>query len=115
MLEHISEDGIIKLPMNISKAYGGTDSDTWGWALCDAPVNLYALAKIGLKDDNRIKSGVNSLAKLIRDDLLQYSYDNYLSIILKVQSIYYALLVAETICHCIEFFEFQEISGFFQF
>jgi len=68
MLEHISEDGIIKLPMNISKSYGGTGSDTWGWALCDAPVNLYALAKIGLKDDHCIKSGVASLAKLIRDN-----------------------------------------------
>ena len=55
MLEHISDDGIISLPMNISKAYGGTGTDICGWALCDAPVNLYALAKMGLKDDSRIK------------------------------------------------------------
>ena len=68
MLEHISEEGIVMLPMNISKVYGGTGTDTWGWALCDAPVNLYALAKMGLKDDNRIKSGVSSLAGLIRDN-----------------------------------------------
>ncbi len=68
MLGHVSEEGIIKLPMNISKSYGGTGSDTWGWALCDAPVNLYALAKLGLKDDPRIKSGAASLAKLIRDN-----------------------------------------------
>lgn len=61
MMEHISEDGIIKLPMNISKSYGVTGSDIWGWTLCDAPVNLYALAKIGLKDDHRIKSGVDSI------------------------------------------------------
>jgi hypothetical protein len=68
MLEHISDDGIINLPMNISKTYGGTGTDVWGWALCDAPVNLYALAKIGLKDDKRIKSGVSNLAALIRDN-----------------------------------------------
>lgn len=68
MLEHISEDGIIKLPMNISKAYGGTGSDIWGWALCDAPINLYALVKIGLKDDLRIKRGTSNLIKLIRDN-----------------------------------------------
>jgi hypothetical protein len=68
MLEHVSEDGIIKLPMNISRSYGGTGSDTWGWALCDAPVNLYALAKIGLEDDPRVKNGVTSLAKLIHDN-----------------------------------------------
>lgn len=68
MLEHISEEGITKLPMNISKSYGGSGTDTWGWALCDAPVNLYALAKIGLKDDQRIKNGTSSLSKLIRDN-----------------------------------------------
>jgi hypothetical protein len=68
MLEHISDEGIISLPMNISKAYGGTGTDIWGWALCDAPVNLYALAKMGLKGDSIIKRGVASLAGLIRDN-----------------------------------------------
>jgi len=66
MLEHISGDGIITFPMNISKSYGGSGSDISGWALCDAPVNLYGLAKIGLKDDQRIKKGTVSLIKLIR-------------------------------------------------
>jgi hypothetical protein len=68
MMQHASTDGIIKLPMNISRAYRGTGTDTWGWALCDAPVNLYAAAKLGLKDENRIKSGVNKLAGLVRDN-----------------------------------------------
>ncbi|MHB8278100.1 MAG: hypothetical protein ACYDIA_10670 [Candidatus Humimicrobiaceae bacterium] len=68
MLKHVSEEGIIKLPMNISKAYGGTGSDIWAWALCDAPTNLYALAKIGFKQDERIINGVKYLSKLIRDN-----------------------------------------------
>lgn len=68
MIKHISAEGIIKLPMNISKAYGGTGTDTWGWALCDAPVNLYAAAKLGLKDDSRIKNGVSYLADLVREN-----------------------------------------------
>ncbi len=68
MMKHISADGIIKLPMNISKAYGGTGTDIWGWALCDAPVNLYAAAKLGLKDDSSIKRGVDTLARLVRDN-----------------------------------------------
>jgi len=51
MMQHASTDGIIKLPMNISRAYRGTGTDTWGWALCDAPVNLYAAAKLGLRDE----------------------------------------------------------------
>ena len=40
MLEHISEEGIIYLPMYISKTFGGTGTDIWGWALCDAPINF---------------------------------------------------------------------------
>jgi hypothetical protein len=68
MLEYISEEGIVKLPMNISMAHGGSGSDISAWALCDAPVNLYALTKIGLKDDKRIKSGPGSLAKFSRDN-----------------------------------------------
>ncbi len=68
MMQHVSPEGIIKLPMNIGKAYGGTGTDIWGWALCDAPVNLYAAAKLGLKDDSRIKSGVIKLASLVRDN-----------------------------------------------
>jgi hypothetical protein len=68
MLEHTSEEGIIKLPMNISKAYGGTGTDIWGWALCDAPVNLYALAKMGLRGDCHVKTAVGKLAGLIRDN-----------------------------------------------
>jgi len=68
MVKHISEEGIIKLPMNISKSYGGTGTDTWAWALCDAPINLYAAAKLGLKDDSLIKSGVSYLAGLVREN-----------------------------------------------
>ncbi len=68
MMKHIDPQGIIRLPMNIGKSYGGTGIDTWGWALCDAPVNLYAAAKLGLKNDNRVKSGVEQLAGLVRDN-----------------------------------------------
>jgi hypothetical protein len=68
MMQNISPEGAIMLPMNIGKAYGGTGTNIWGWALCDAPVTLYAAAKLGLKDDNRIKNGVKSLAGLAREN-----------------------------------------------
>jgi len=68
MLENVSPEGIIRLPLKIGKAYGGTGTDTWGWALCDAPVNLYALAKMGLKEDSRIKSAAAYLAGIVRDN-----------------------------------------------
>ncbi len=68
MIEQVSPEGIIRLPLNIGKSYGGTGVDTWGWALCDAPVSLYAAAKSGLLDDSRIKRGTETLAALIRDN-----------------------------------------------
>jgi hypothetical protein len=68
MLGHISPEGIIRLPLNIGKAYGGTGTDTWGWALCDAPTNLFVLAKMGLKEDKRVKDGTAKLAGLVRDN-----------------------------------------------
>ena len=68
MFENISPEGIIKLPLNIGKAYGGTGANTWGWALCDAPTNLYALAKVGLKEDKRVKDGTAKLAGLAREN-----------------------------------------------
>ena len=68
VMENISPEGVIRLPLNIGEAYGGTGKDTWGWALCDAPINLYAAAKLGLKDDSRIKNGVHNLASLVREN-----------------------------------------------
>jgi len=68
MLEYVSPEGIIRLPLNIGKAYGGTGTDTWGWALCDAPVNLYALAKMGLKEDNRVEGATAYLAGIVREN-----------------------------------------------
>jgi len=68
MLGHISPEGIIRLPLNIGKSYGGTGTDIWGWALCDAPTNLYVLAKMGLKEDERIKDGIAKLSGLAMDN-----------------------------------------------
>jgi len=68
MLEHVSPEGIVRLPLNIGKAYGGTGTETWGWALCDAPINLYALAKMGLIKDSRIKNATAYLAGIVRDN-----------------------------------------------
>ena len=68
MLDNISDEGIIQLPTNISKAYGGTGSDSWAWALCDAPLNLYSLIKLGYREDERIINGVKYLKTLVRSN-----------------------------------------------
>lgn len=57
-------DGVPRLPVNIGEAYGGTGVETFGWALCDAPTVLYALAKMGYRDAGT-DSAVESLAGLL--------------------------------------------------
>ena len=46
ILAHQSAQGPFALPMNIGTAHGGSGQDQWAWALCDAPLILYALLKV---------------------------------------------------------------------
>jgi hypothetical protein len=68
VMQYQSAEGPFGLPMNICAAYGGTGQDTNAWALCDAPLLLYALVKFGMGEDPRIRKGVEYLAGLIRDN-----------------------------------------------
>ena len=56
ILAHPSAQGPFSLPMTIAPAYGGSGQEQWAWALCDAPLILYALLKFGLGED-RARSG----------------------------------------------------------
>ena len=47
IFEHQSDEGPFQLPTNVPKHFGGSGTDTWAWALCDAPVIIYSLAKFG--------------------------------------------------------------------
>ncbi|OGO31344.1 MAG: hypothetical protein A2136_06475 [Chloroflexi bacterium RBG_16_54_11] len=68
ILEHQSEEGLFQLPTNIPTHFGGTGEDTWAWALCDAPLSVYALVKFGLQDDIRVKAAIQHLAGLVRQN-----------------------------------------------
>jgi len=68
ILEHQSPDGPFQMPMNISESYGGSGKDMWAWALCDAPVTLYGLIKLGLGEDPRVQKAVQHLMGLVRDN-----------------------------------------------
>lgn len=67
ILEHRSSEGPFQIPMNIPTHFGGIGKDQWAWALCDAPLPVYALAKFGLKDDPAVKAAVAHLTGLVRD------------------------------------------------
>lgn len=60
ILSNRDENGIVCVRVNIPKHFGGTGLNTWGWALCDAPVVLYALIKLGV-DEPSLHRAVVSL------------------------------------------------------
>jgi len=66
VLEHQSAQGPFQLRSNTPVHFGGTGEDIWAWALCDAPLILYALARFGLRDDPRVRRGVEHLVSLAR-------------------------------------------------
>ena len=68
ILEHQSVEGPFQLSANIPVHFGGTGNDQWAWALCDAPLIVYALAKFGLQDDPAVKSAMGHLAGLVREN-----------------------------------------------
>jgi hypothetical protein len=68
ILEHQSAEGPFQLTTNIPTHFGGTGEDQSAWAMCDAPLSVYALAKFGLQDDPAVKSATDYLAGLIRDN-----------------------------------------------
>ena len=68
IMQHQSAEGPFQLPMNISASYGGTGQDQWAWALCDAPLSVYALVKFGLKNKPLVKAALKHLTGLLRDN-----------------------------------------------
>ncbi len=68
ILKHQSPEGPFQLPMNIPTHFGGTGQDQWAWALCDAPLTVYSLVKFGLDSEPVVKTAVEHLAGLLRDN-----------------------------------------------
>jgi hypothetical protein len=65
ILNHQSAEGPFQLPMNIPAHFGGTGLDQGAWALCDAPLVVYALVKFGLGKDPQVQSAIEHLVGLI--------------------------------------------------
>lgn len=68
VLSHQSAQGPFQLRSNTPLHFGGSGEDVYSWALCDAPLILYALARFGLGDDPRLRRGVDHLVSLARDN-----------------------------------------------
>ena len=68
ILAHQADEGPFQLSTNIPTHFGGTGTDQWAWALCDAPLTVYALARFGLADHPAVKAATSHLMGLVRDN-----------------------------------------------
>ncbi len=66
VMEHQSRQGPFQLPVNVPIHFGGSGKDEWAWALCDAPVIVYALFKMGLRNNPRVQRAIQALDGLVR-------------------------------------------------
>jgi hypothetical protein len=61
-------EGPFQLPTNIPKHFGGSGTNQWAWALCDAPTIIYSLAKFGLRKDEQVQKAVKYLVNLVHEN-----------------------------------------------
>jgi len=68
VIAHQDPDGPFQLRSIVPVHFGGTGEESYSWALCDAPLVLYALARFGLSDHPAIQKGVQYLVSLAREN-----------------------------------------------
>jgi len=68
ILRHQSPEGPFQLRMNVPTHYGGSGEDQWAWALCDAPLVVYALIKLGMEHLPEVQPALEHLIGLVRDN-----------------------------------------------
>lgn len=68
VMAHVSPNGPFQVLSNVSPAYGGSGQDTWAWALCDAPLLVYALLRFGYQDEPAVLRALESLTNLVREN-----------------------------------------------
>ncbi len=65
---HQSPEGPFQMLVNINPKYGGTGEDQFAWMLCDAPLVLYALKKLGAGDSREVQHATAHLVGLVREN-----------------------------------------------
>lgn len=62
--ERTDADGIPRLPMTYPAHFGGPGTETWCWALCDAPILLRARVRFGGASEPLVRRGIRTLAAM---------------------------------------------------
>jgi len=68
ILSQVAVQGPFRVIMNIPVHFGGSGEDQLAWALCDAPLALYALARFGLGEHPAVRKAADFLAGLAREN-----------------------------------------------
>ncbi len=68
VMQHMTEYGVPEVIMSIPKVFGGTGETEFNWMLCDAPLILFSLVKMGLADNPSVGKGIQYLAEKARDN-----------------------------------------------
>jgi hypothetical protein len=68
ILRRSSKDGIPVSPILVPKAFGGSGKVEPAWMLCDAPVILQALVRMGCGGDPAVWKGIAVLSELVREN-----------------------------------------------
>lgn len=68
ILSNHSDDGAFLTMLNISKNYGGTGEDDLQWLVCDFPILLYIMIKLGLENDERVIKAISFLKSIVSDN-----------------------------------------------
>lgn len=63
MLGNVTDEGSFPVRMLIPRAFGGSGEESSEWVICDLPVTVYALAKMGV-DDPRLDRAIDFLGSL---------------------------------------------------
>jgi hypothetical protein len=67
LLEQQHPDGPFQVLVQIAERYGGTGEPTLSWSLCDATVNLYSLAALGLAEHPAVQRAAKHLIGLVQE------------------------------------------------
>ncbi len=68
ILAHQSEEGAFLLRFELKRGKVDTNGPVLGWMLCDAPLVLWILCKLGAEHDPRVKRAAQHLVEHLRDD-----------------------------------------------
>ena len=68
VMQHQSEQGPFQLTTNVPVHVSGSGKEEWAWALCDAPIILAALIRMGMSDDPQVATALEYLNGLIREN-----------------------------------------------